>query len=143
MENREREVLQRVFARQEEPPRGGLREMMAAAVELISVYRQLQEGAVGQRKEKLRRLQEGEMANLQALKGISVLSGGGEEVLKLWQSVKEPERKLLIRCYHRTRRCMVDYMARSAEAEFGTVFRSLADREERNCTILAELLGGK
>ena len=143
MENREREVLQRVFARPEEPSHNDLREMMAAVVELVSVYRQLQEGASGQRKEKLRRLQEGEMATLHALKGISVLSGGGGEVLKLWQPAKEPEQKQLIRCYHKTRRCMVDYMARSAETEFGTVFRTLADREGGHCVVLAELLGSK
>ena len=143
MENREQEVLQRVFARNEQPPHSNLREMMVDVVERISVYRQLQEAASGQRKEKLRRLYEGELANLNALKGISVLSGGGGEVLKLWQPTKEPERKQLIRCYHETRRCMVDYMTRSAEPEYGTVFRILADRAGQHCVLLAELLGGK
>ena len=143
MENREREALKRVFARNEEPPRSDLRSMMAAVVELMSVYRQLQEGAAGRRKEMLRQLYDGERANLNALKGISVLSGGGGEVLKLWNPGKEPETKQLIRCYHKTRRCMVDYMARSAEVELGTVFRALADRAGEHCVILAELLGSK
>lgn len=143
MENsKERQVWQRVLASSGEQPHADLRELMAWVVELLSVYRHLTAAASGPRRESLRRLYEGEKSNLGCLKGISVLSGGGGEVLKLWEPTKEPERKLLIRCYHRTRRCMVDYMSRSAEPEFGTVFRTLADRAGEHCVLIAELLGG-
>lgn len=147
MENREKEreqqVLQRVFARREAPMNSDLRELMGAVVELLSVYRYLLKGGTASHRELLRRLYEGEQANLSALKGISLLSGGGGEVLKLWQSTKESERRLLTRCYHSTRRCAVEYMARSADPDYGVVFRILADREGQHCALLTELLGGK
>lgn len=147
MENREsngeQQVWQRVFAQDMAQPRNDLRERMAAVVELLSVYRHLLSVYTGKRREQLRRLYEGEQSNLARLKGISALSGGGGEVLKLWQPGKEPEKKLLIQCYHKTRRCMVEYMSHSAEPEFGMVFRTLADREGTHCAILAELLGSQ
>ena len=142
-ETAQQQVWKRVFQRQEEPPRDDLRSLQMAAAELVSLYRYLQGVTTGKQRELVRLLYEGETATLAALKGVGVLSGKGEEVLKLWNPGKETGRHLLEKCYHKTRRCMVAYMGNSAEPEFGAVFRALADREARHCLLLAQLLGMK
>lgn len=135
------QVWQRVFARQEAPAGDGLRELQLAAMELAGAYRALSGKLTGRAREKVQRLYEGEQAGLAALKGVAVLSGRGGEVLKPWNSFREPPEKLLEKCYHKTRRSMVEYAARSAEAEFGIVFQSLAQRAGLHCAMIAELLG--
>lgn len=145
MENREekteQQVWERVFARPVEPQGSDLRGMLLAAGELAAVYRYLTGVLTGKGREKAKQLYEGELANIACLKGIGLLSGRGEEVLKIWNPSKEPARKLLEKSYHRTRRCMVEYMSHSAEAEFGTVFQKLAEREGAHCAVLAQMLG--
>ena len=90
----------------------------------------------------MKRLYAGEKANGEALAGIARLSRLGGESLKFWQPGKEDPRRLLERCYHRTRRCTIEYLARSAEGEFGVVFEKLANREKEHCCLIAEVLGG-
>lgn len=143
MEDRklEAQVWQRVRATAEEPPRSDLRQLQREAMELAAIYRNLVAQFTGRQQEQARRLYLGEKANAQALAGIGLLSRQQGEALKLWQPGKEPAGKVLERCYHRTRRCMTEYLARSAEPEFGSVFRVLADREGEHCTVIAELLG--
>lgn len=143
MEDRklEAQVWQRVRATAEEPPRSDLRQLQREAMELAAIYRNLVAQFTGRQQEQARRLYLGEKANAQALAGIGLLSRQQGEALKLWQPGKEPAGKVLERCYHRTRRCMTEYLARSAEAEFGSVFRILADREGEHCALIAELLG--
>ena len=142
-QEKQQQVWDRVFGRQQEAPRDDLRAMQLAAGELVSRYRHLLGTATGKQRELIRQLHDGEVANLAALKGIGVLTGRGEEVLKLWTSGKEPWKRALEKCYHKTRRCMVAYMGNAAELEFGVVFRELADREGKHCQILAQLLGMK
>ena len=89
----------------------------------------------------MQRLYAGEKANASALVGIGVLSRQGGEALKLWQPGKEDVKTQLQRCYHRTRRCMTEYLARSADGEFGVVFDRLAKREGEHCVMISELLG--
>lgn len=143
MEDRklEAQVWQRVRATAEEPPRSDLRQLQREAMELAAIYRNLVAQFTGRQQEQARRLYLGEKANAQALAGIGLLSRQQGEALKLWQPGKEPAGKVLERCYHRTRRCMTEYLARSAEPEFGSVFRALADREGEHCAVIAELLG--
>ncbi len=135
------QVWQRVRSAAEEPARNNLRQLQREAMELAAVYRALVSQFTGRQQEQARRLYIGEKANAAALAGIGILSGQPGEALKLWQPGKEPARKALEKCYHRSRRCMTEYMARSAENEFGTVFQKLAEREEAHCALIAELLG--
>lgn len=137
----EQQVWERVFAQKEEPARQELRQLRMAAAELASAYRYLTGIMTGKERTRAAALYQEQLETAACLKGIGILSGQGEEVLKLWKPSKEPARKMLEKCYHRSRRCMVEYMARSAEGEFGTVFRHLADREGAHCTILAGMLG--
>ena len=137
----EQQVWQRVNACREEGPKNDLRQLQREAMELAAVYRMLLPQLTGYQREQVMKLQQGERANAAALAGIGKLSRTGGEQLKLWQPGKEDPAKLLERCYHRTRRCLTEYLARSAEAEFGTVFDRMAKREGEHCAVIAEVLG--
>ena len=135
------QVWQRVRAAGEEAAGKDLRQLQREAMELAAVYRGLMPQLAGRQQEQVRQLYLGEKANAQKLAGIGMLSRNQGEALKLWQPGKEPPGKVLERCYHRTRRCMVEYLARSADGEYGSVFRGMADREGEHCGVIAELLG--
>ena len=135
------QVWQRVLASREEGTKQDLRQLQREAMELASVYRAVSSRLTGKQQELAKRLYAGERANGAALEGIGILSRQSGEQLKLWQPGKEETQKLLERCYHRTRRCMTEYLARSAEGEFGVVFEKLAKREGEQCVLLAQLLG--
>ena len=137
----EQQVWQRVLANREEAPRNDLRQLQREAMELAAIYRGLASRLTGKAQEQLRQLYAGEKANAAALTGIGILSRQGGEALKLWQPGKEEPQKALERCYHRSRRCLTEYLARSAEGEFGVVFEKLAKREGEHCVLLAQLLG--
>ena len=139
--NTEQQVWQRVLNQQEEQPRSDLRQLQFAAMELAGVYRHLAGTLTGKPREKARLLYEEEMETAACLKGLSILSGRKDDLLTIWTPSKEPKQKLLEKCYHQTRRCMVDYTARSAEPEFGCVFHRLAEKAGNRCAILAQLLG--
>ena len=139
--NMEQRVWQRVRAAGEEAPRSDLRQLQREAMELAAIYQGIASRLTGKQQEQVQRLYGGEKANSSALVGIGVLSRQGGEVLKLWQPGKEDVKLQLQRCYHRTRRCMTEYLARSAEAEYGVVFERLAKREGEHCMMIAELLG--
>ena len=139
--NTEQQVWQRVRSAAQEPPRNDLRQLQREAMELAASYRGLVSQLTGRQQEQARRLYLGEKANGQTLAGIGALSRQQGEALKLWQPGKEPARKVLEKSYHRTRRCMTEYLARSADGEFGVVFQKLADREGEHCGLIVELLG--
>ncbi len=145
MENQEsnaQAVWQRVFAQPVQPD-SDLRQLQLTAAEMAGIYRHLIGMHTGKQRERLRWLYEEELSNVACLKGLGILMGKPEEVLKLWTPSREPGRRLLEKCYHLTRRMMVDCMGRSAEPEYGIVFRTLADREAAHCAAIAELLGRK
>lgn len=137
----EQKVWQRVHSAREEAPKNDLRQLQREAMELSEVYRTISSQLVGKQQELAKRLHGGETANAAALAGIGKLTRTGGESIKLWQPGKEDAQKLLERCYHRTRRCMAEYLARSADGEFGMVFDRMAKREGEHCGMIAELLG--
>lgn len=139
---REQQVWQRVRACREEAPGNDLRQLQREAMELAAIYHSLASNMTGRQQEQAMRLYRGERENAAALGGVAILSRQGGETLKLWQPEKEDPRKLLERCYHRTRRCMTEFLARSAEGECGVVFEKLARREAEHCFLIAQLLGG-
>lgn len=136
----ESQVWQRVFQPPQQP-QTDLRPLRMTVAELAASYRHLSQTLTGPGKELAKRLWEEEQATAACLKGLSILSGSGAEVLKIWDPPKDPPRKLLVKCYHQAHRCMIDCMGRSAEPEYGTVFRHLSDREAHHCAILSQLLG--
>ena len=110
-------------------------------MELAAIYRQLSAQLPIGPKELAAKLYRGEKANVSILAGIGILSRQGGETLKVWQPGKETVSKQLQRCYHRSLRCMTEYLARSAEPEYGVVFERMAKREGEHCELIAQLLG--
>ena len=141
--NMEQQVWQRVTGHSAtEPRQEDFRSLMLAALEAAAVYRQLAAAFTGTARERVKRLYEGEMANIACLKGIRKLSGGGVGKLPALSAPKEPAEKALEKRYHHARRAMVEYMSRAADPEFGVVFEKIAQREREHCAVLAELIGG-
>ena len=138
-ENKERQIWQRVL--QQERPKETLRELIRTSGELAAVYRQLRGALTGQSRDLADQLYTEELATMAALRGLGRLMGREGEALKLWQPGKEPVAKQLEKAYHRTRRCMVDYAARTAEPEFGVVFQTLEHRAQKQCARIVQLLG--
>ena len=126
----------------EDAPQNDLRQLQREAMELAAIYRSLLSQLTGRKRELIAKLYAGEKANGAALAGIGILSRQPGEQVKLWQPGKEEPGKQLERCYHRTRRCMTEYLARSADGEFGVAFEKLANREKEHCCLIAEVLGG-
>ena len=137
----EQQVWQRVQSQREEASRRDLRQLQREAMELAAVYRGLSGQLAGRNREGVLQLYRGEKDNAAALAGIGILSRRGGEGVKVWQPGKEAPDKVLERCYHRTRRCVTEYLARSADGEFGLVFEKLAMREKEHCVMLAQVLG--
>ena len=137
----ERQVWQRVHSAREGEPQNDLLQLQREAMELASIYRGLSARMAGKLQEQMKKLYAGEKANAAALAGIGKLSRRGCENLKLWQPGNEEPFRLLERCYHRTRRCMTEYLARSADGEVGVVFEKMAKREGEHCAVIAEILG--
>ena len=140
MDTMEELVWQRVQA-PPEPGRQDYRTLILPAQELAAVYRQRLRGASGREKELLGQLYEGERASIACLRGMEVLSGAGMRKVFAIPGKESPGAKVLEACYHQTRRAVTEYTARSAEPEFGSVFRILAQRAETRCALLLELLG--
>ena len=137
----EQQVWQRVRSAREEAPRNELRQLQREAMELAAIYRSLSAQMSGKPQERVKQLYAGEKANAAALVGIGKMSRQGGENLKLWQPGNEEPFRLLERCYHRTRKCMTEYLARSVDGEFGVVFEKMAKREGEHCAVIAEILG--
>lgn len=138
---RQQQIWQRVRSGREEAPKNDLRQMHREALELAAIYRSLASRMTSRQQQLLSMLYRGERENAAALAGIAVLSRLGGETLNFWQPDKEEPKRLLERCYHRTRRCMTEYLARSAEGEWGVVYEKMAGREGEHCFLIARLLG--
>lgn len=137
MENR---VWQRVFAG---PAESGedLRPLIHSAAENAMDYYHLLRGSSGKNREGLQKLYDRARVNLNCLRGLQSLRFGGASKGTPLPASGESMGRVLVKCYHRTRRAMMEYTARSAEPEFGAVFAVMADRERENAALIAELLG--
>ena len=140
-QEREAKVWQRVAGQQETRTDLGIRGLIRESGELAAIYRRMGEKLTGQEKHLARKLYEMEQSNRACLRGIALLSGIGADSTKPWVPGKGDGKGQLMRCYHRTQHCQAEYMARSLDPEYGCVYRELALRQERQCALLAELLG--
>lgn len=139
--DKSREVWQRVMNSPPAVPKDGLRGLRRESAALAAVYRQLAGSLSGKAGEKAAQLYREEGTISACLRGLEVLRGEDGGKLKYPQPGKEPTLRLLRGCYHRTRNCMAEYTARSVDPEIGMVFRELSDRAQRQCGLLAELMG--
>lgn len=141
-QGKERQVWQRVLAGKEaQGGREDMRMLVLSSQEAASAYRHISSQLTGTGRELARRLQEEELTTAAILRGIERLSGGTGARPKPTPAIQGPADKVLARCYHRARRMAAEYTARSMEVEFAAVFRILAQREERHCLHIAQLLG--
>ena len=139
--NVERQVWQRVLAQpQTKPERDDLRMLILSSMEAAGAYRHLAGTLTGRSRELVRRLWEEEQETTACLRGLHRLSGGKEKPKGMPAIQGSPE-KVLEKCYHRTRRAVTEYTARTVDPEFGSAFRRLAEREEEHCARIAQLLG--
>lgn len=138
--NVEQQVWQRVFA-QPEQKREDLRPLVLAAMEAAAAYRELAGMLAGSRQEQAKRLYQEQQSTVTCLRGMQRLSGSGGEPPKALPRPREPAQKLLEKNYHRAKRAMTEYTARSLDSEFGVVFQHLAQREGEHCVMIARLLG--
>ena len=138
--NMENRVWQRVFAG---PGESGedLRPLIHGAAETAMDYHYLLRRYSGRNREALQQLYDRARVNLNCLRGLQSLRFGASAKGNPMPGSGEPMGVVLQRCYHRTRRAMTEYTARSAEPEFGAVFQVMAEREKENAALIAELLG--
>ena len=138
----EERIWQRVLG-QPGPEQMGedLRPLMQQVQEQMGAYKKMWSQASGRSRELLRRLQEGERENFACLRGIQLLRNAPAPKGDLLPGGGGPARKILERCYHRSRRLMGEYTARSASSEFGAVFYGMAERQRMLCALVAETLG--
>ena len=137
MENR---VWQRVFSGPGESSED-LRPLIYGAAEIAMDYYHLLRRASGEHKQSLQRLYDRSRVNLNCLRGLQAMRFGSPGKVGNLPASGENARKIMEKCYHRTRRAMQEYTARSAEPEFGAVFAVMAERERENAALIAELLG--
>ena len=140
-QEREARIWQRVAGTREEGTLSGLRGMIRESGELAGAYRRAAENLTGPQRQLAVRLLALEQSVTASLRGIALLSGSPEEAVKQWIPAKGDLKAQLTGCYHRALRCQAEYMAHSLEPEYGSVYRQLAQRQESQCALLAELLG--
>ena len=141
MDDREKRVWQRVMADQPDPAQTCLKALAMASAQAAETYRALQQSSRGISRELAQRLWEGEQQTLRSLRGLQWMQTG--ETLKLTPMPHQGQvnRRLRVRLYHTTRRDLTEYMARSAEGEWGCVFQDLARCRQEQCTLLCRLIG--
>ena len=139
--DKSREVWQRVLQSQPAVPRDGIRGLRRESAALSGAYRQLTASLTGKAGEKVGQLYRGETEISACLRGLEILRGEDGGKLKYPQPAKEPTQRLLRGCYHRTRNCIAESTARAVDPETGAGVREPADRAQKQCALIAELMG--
>ena len=141
MEQKEKQVWQRVFEQHPEPLNTDIQTLAAEAMEAAGVYRNLARVTTGREKELLKVLLEEEQKNLSCLKGLYRMQAGRQLKQHRSPAQPRPEVSTLMKRYHCARRALTEYTARSAEPEWGCVYLAMAKRQEQQCDRLTQLLG--
>lgn len=135
------QIWQRVFAPMQQPSREDLLPLLTQAVETMGAGRLLAGVLPASVRQLANRLYESLRENALCMRGICRLSGRTEGKFCTMPVEKEPAKRLLEKCYHRCRRAMMEYTARSADPEFGAVYQKMAQREAEHCCLIAQILG--
>lgn len=141
MEEKEKQIWQRVFQQSPEPVNTDIKALAAEAMEAAGVYRNLAQVTAGREKEQLKVLLEEEQKNLSCLKGLYRMQTGRQLKHRRFPAQERPDCSTLMKRYHCARRALTEYISRSAEPEWGCVYMAMAKRQEKQCDRLAQLLG--
>ena len=137
------DMEQRVWQRVMQPGQQTQTDLKPLAMEsqgAMAEYRQLLKSRVESIRELGRQLVKTEQENLANLRGLHYLQTG--EPMKLpMVSALPADLKRMVRRYHSSRRIWLEYVSRSAEPEWGTVYGEMAKRQEQQCDRLCQLLG--
>jgi len=141
LEELEQSVWQRVLGERTYQETMGLKALVLEAMEAAAEYRQLQRGSGGKIRELAGKMLENEQRNLASLKGLYALQQGRPMKLQPLPALEKAGRRQLEKRYHRTRREIAEYTARSADAQWGCVFQQMAKEREAQCALLVRLMG--
>ena len=106
-----------------------------------AVYLQLSRKYQGRESAMLRRLFEEEQSHTACLKGIYMLLTGQKPAIQALKPASESIETTLRKCYGREMRCLAQYEARQTDAQYGHIFRKLAQQEQEHCHRILEILG--
>ena len=82
-----------------------------------------------------------EQSHIACLKGIYTLITGRKAIVPPPTVTDDPPEIVLRRCYGREMRCLAQYEARQTDAQYGHIFRKLAQQEQEHCHRILEILG--
>jgi hypothetical protein len=135
----ERSVWQRVRPEMQ-TENATLKVLAMETQQAIGEYRQLLKSRVESHRELGRRLLASEQENMACLQGLHYLQTG--EPMKLPMTNPIPvDVKRMVRRYHSARKMLGEYMAGSAQPEWGVVYQAMAKRQEKQCDWLCQLVG--
>ena len=139
LQEMEKRVWQRVM-QQTQPENTALKSLAIESQEAMTEYRQLLKAKVESVREVGRQLLKAEQENMACLRGLHYLQTG-EQMKVSMGNLFPVDLKRMVRRYHRARRQLMEYTARSAEPEWGCVFQAMAKRQEGQCDRLCQLVG--
>ena len=120
--------------------RENLKLLILEAQENAVAYRTLALQLIGKPWESLKRLESESMRQVNALRGLSALQGEPVKLSPLPLQRDQPKRTLE-KCFRRCRHLWEELDRRSADPEYGMVYRELRDLAGEQCAAAAELLG--
>ena len=82
-----------------------------------------------------------EQSHIACLKGIYTLITGRKAIVPPPTVSDDPPEIVLRRCYGREMRCLAQYESRQTDAQYGHIFRKLAQQEQEHCHRILEILG--
>jgi hypothetical protein len=140
----EKRVWQRVQSRPEPsaplPRQDKLKPWVLVAQENTAVLRALQLQLIGKQWEGLRRLEQDSSRMVYTPRGLCLLLGENVRLAPV-PTPKEPPRRALEKCFHRTRRLREEMEKRCGDVEYGLVYQSLMRKCDDLCAAIAEMIG--
>ena len=110
-------------------------------MEDVAACRSLARRLKGKAGEQAQELLESALKKRDILSGVAVLLGEPLGKPMALPEPREPEKRLVDRCYGRAVQSARAFTSRMADPRFGSVFRHLAVQEEARCAALAALAG--
>lgn len=137
-------VWQRVQNREPVPmpqlPEENLKSLLLTARENLVAYTQLQKQMGPGMRENLNRLRLETQRSIACMQGICRLRGEPIKSHRM-EPMRENDRRMLEKCYHRERKLCTAWEQRAVDPEYGMVFQKLSRQAGEHCTMLMELLG--